>query len=700
MHRSVQQKNHSSIKHFTTRRERGQILVLVAAAMVALLVATGLAVDGGMLLVRKAQLARAVDAAALAGVTELSSGGLNAANIRGQQMMAANDFTLLSPVTCATWGSNTNCYTGTRSVGNIPGSVRYQVQAGILAETYFMRIFNFNRIPLTSTAMAEYLDLVDLYASDTGEIGLVKSSNQSIFGPAQNTSFGDPYTPTNSLYYNEIYGAYTYRIRIPEAYPFSEMRVEILDPDTGSSADGNVITYGVDGTIDNTNSCNDTRYNACTLPNTPWSAGGTNPNRFWLVRLDEVRTPGGNPAPAYPPQPTTLQYDAASPNLTRTLYRLFYLKQLPDGNLEEVDLAYYIGKADTTAAINTSPTGLYTATEARDEARATNNKWVSPGVIDEELMPAFTDAPPTNFVAGEFGCVFEHLAWLASEFAGTAPAIPTTPLCATAEPPTFVESCEDYRAANYGPYETGGDTLALGCEGDEDFLINLDEETPDIFVDPGSGIRDIYLQVRGLSGASENGYEFWAGPPRSADVGDMEFTVPSDVNARHLFLLGARRAGFEAHRSYGIQVTGMGRLPMNSNVSAQLVDIPLAYIGPEFAGQALHIQMFDPDAGAQDPVIFYFDTIPESDWHVCFDDAGNDAWSTCSAQGFGPRDGPANIPLGDAWQTPDYSFTVPSDGGGGTQPFYGGRLYVRYRAGGNDTYGWKIQIDSRPYLVR
>ena len=47
--------------------DRGQAIVLVAIAMVAMLVATGLAVDGGVLLLRKAQLDRAVDAAARTG---------------------------------------------------------------------------------------------------------------------------------------------------------------------------------------------------------------------------------------------------------------------------------------------------------------------------------------------------------------------------------------------------------------------------------------------------------------------------------------------------------------------------------------------------------------------------------------------------------------------------------------------------------
>ena len=51
--------------HSTDKQERGQILAILALAMVGLLVAAGLAVDGGVLFLRKAQLDRATDAAAL-----------------------------------------------------------------------------------------------------------------------------------------------------------------------------------------------------------------------------------------------------------------------------------------------------------------------------------------------------------------------------------------------------------------------------------------------------------------------------------------------------------------------------------------------------------------------------------------------------------------------------------------------------------
>jgi len=55
----------------SARREAGQILVMMGVAAIALIAILGLAIDIGRLYVAKAELSRAVDAAALAGVLEL-----------------------------------------------------------------------------------------------------------------------------------------------------------------------------------------------------------------------------------------------------------------------------------------------------------------------------------------------------------------------------------------------------------------------------------------------------------------------------------------------------------------------------------------------------------------------------------------------------------------------------------------------------
>src|SRR5512138_3187377 len=80
------------------KRSPGQVLVLVAMAMLGLLVSAGLATDVGILMMRKAQFDRAVDAAALAGAPVASSdlADLKQANLRGQQILAANGITVSS----------------------------------------------------------------------------------------------------------------------------------------------------------------------------------------------------------------------------------------------------------------------------------------------------------------------------------------------------------------------------------------------------------------------------------------------------------------------------------------------------------------------------------------------------------------------------------------------------------------------------
>src|SRR5688500_7930247 len=120
--------NKGNVFRFHRKQESGQTIVLMALALVGLLVSTGLAVDGAMLMVRKAQLDRAVDAAALAGVVKVSS----AANLttipevheEGQIVMAANGIPISKPMNCPqprNW--NVHDYCGTASLGSMPGAV-------------------------------------------------------------------------------------------------------------------------------------------------------------------------------------------------------------------------------------------------------------------------------------------------------------------------------------------------------------------------------------------------------------------------------------------------------------------------------------------------------------------------------------------------------------------------------------------------
>jgi hypothetical protein len=713
--------------HYSGSEETGQTILIMAFALVALLLSSGLAVDGGMMLLRKSQLDRAVDAASLAGVTRLSE-GLDHAHSEGQQVMAANGIIVTSPADCDKVNWSTNDYCGQQEPGLVPGAVRYHVEASWVSETYFMSLIGIDRIPLRSIATAEYLPLVDLYASDVSELGLLKTANQSVFGPKQQKiGAGDPYTMKTGFlagsgtgpnpFYKELYGAYTYRVRIPGDYEADNVRVEIFDPDTGNpdrsswdsryyrpgSAPGKIDyhIYGVDGTsttgsgapiwtacAPGDNGFDEFLPNACVLQTTPWSqTEAQNPNPYWFIRVDEARnTVGyfdGSPAD-YKNYPAHRQYN------TTTLYRLFYLRQDPDGTLHEVDLAYYLGKPDNGGIV--SPTGVYDAAWAQQEAINTDLKWVSPGAGASDRMPAF-DGTGRN-------CVFNELIGLSGSQSSEINQ-PDPDFCIPAEPVTKVENCDAYRQAHYGTRESGGFTMASSCgpSNDHNFVVNLKTEVPGIYVDPNNGLRDLFIQVRGLDGSSENGYEFWAGP--SPDD-DSDMVVPTDGNARQLYILGALSKGLTMHSSQGVGVFAMGYMPMNSNTGAP-VDIPLAYFGPEFAGQKIYIQMFDPDSLASSPIVFYFDTMPQTDWSACLQDSFP-GWTGggCSALGLSPVPGQTarigNNVGSDKWQNPPYSFSLPSEGTG--QPFYGGRFYSKYRSGANDTFTWKVTIESRPYLVR
>jgi hypothetical protein len=671
-------------------QESGQIILILALAMVGLLVAAGLATDAGVLFMRKALLDRAVDSAALAGVVELdatinpgsgtSDPNLPTAHARGMQLLGANDIVLTSdpnnsncpsPIDDAGYWS-THDYCGEKRSGTIPGSIRYAVYARWHAPLFFMPIIGFDDVPLQASAEAEYMPLVDIYASDTNEIGVIKTSTQAIFGPDICPGFGDPYTPTNvpgggaNAAWPELYGVYSYRVSVPPTFfqgGRSQVRVEIFDPDTYNQPADTFDVYSLSGNyFANQGGCTTSRYSTCTI-----STGDTD-NPKWFVMMDENRG-RGNVGECYDSGPY-------NPNTnTRTLFRLYYYEQDSSGNLLPVDLAYYVGKTD----------GMGGAAAA--EAAATDMHWVSPGATGGELMPAFD--------GGSMGCVFNELVSMGAIDPGDV----DDPFCEAAgvggEPAVVTENCEAYRAAHFGEPWDGGYTTATRCEGNGDFIVDFNSEVPNIYEDPITGMKQLFLQVRGYSGASENSYEFWAGPSLTQDP---SIAAPSEVNARQVFLQVALADDQVLHRSQGAGVFGIGHLPMNSVAGGILVDIPLTYLGPQFAGQQMTIDVYDADAGGRDPILFYFDSVPLSDWGACYDDNGSTAYGTCPGYWSLPRLGPANIENNGFWSSPPYEFTIPSDASG--VPFYGGRLYARYQAGQNDTYGWRITLDSRPFLTQ
>lgn len=582
-------------------REEGQSIVILAMAMVGLLLFAGLAVDAGVIYVGSVRLARAVDAAALAGVVELPNCDATGspcygdpfeertclADDRALQFLAANEIWPTAEIT------GTDFFDSSRQSG-VFGTDRYLITATHQVDLYFLPLVNIRYVRLRDSAVAEYNSLVNIYASHRGYYGVEQTVNLAVFGPDICSRYGDPYTPSHSPWWDELQGVYPFRIDIPGDYESTAhslteawnggadtneiVRVEIWDPDcyntpqVSSSSPPNEVLITDTTTIPpttrlispacSTSNPNDyIRQNPCT-PET-----GDPQNPFWFIRIDENRQ--GNPND----DSTCSTPSSYTPGTnTTTRYTLYYYRKRGDGSLERRNLARYTkGGAESDSD--------------------TDLRWVCPG--------------------------------------GSLPGDP---------------------AADAG---------FVPDVGDGNFEVDLSTEAPDIYVNPVDGSRALFLDVQAIAGASENGFDLWAGP--------RYINLPDNINDLNIYLIEHEGARDEAD----IVIYGIGHLPMNSNhdVSSP-VTVTLAYVPQEWEGRTMYVDQFDNDSGTTG-ITFFFDSIPMSDWSYPGTLAGNGQWGT-------------------------NDFTIPSVP---TYTFYGGYLKAAYDAGPHDTFGWKLGAESTPWLV-
>ena len=638
--------------HERERDEAGQSLVIIAFVLVGILAFVGIAVDVGFVFARSSQLQSAVDAAALAGVTELLT-NKDAADTKAGQFLNANRI----PIT-NTQGIDV---TFESAQGLSPlGAAEYSVTVTWPVELFFLRVLGLRDVDLTRSATAATFFLTDIYASRRVEEGTVGTSMQGIFGPQICTSYGDPFSPWSSLFAPGPY-TYRYRILIPSDYTEDVVRVELFDPDSVNDPTNNAqVSHTVNtqnppgnlpaaankscgthgGRVEQKHPCVLRTDELALYESEIYELDTINP--FWFLRVDENRGAGSPPGNNSCGEPGS--YNTGFN--TQTQYQLYYFQQSPDGNPVRVDLASYTGNTGDSRDIN----GFHN----------TDLHWVSPGGTQ----------------------------------AADGPAVPVDP----GSPRTFE--------------------------------LNIANDLTDILTDAGTGNRYVYLDVTALSGSSENAFEIWAGPNTYSQL------VPSQVNARNVFV----RNNPGAHNSRGVAVFALTNLPMNAiygntgpdDPVAQPdrpVDIPLLYVGPEYAGSSVLVSLFDSDSGARPPVIFYFDTLgftpsdsdpkgydlTETDWAMAFGVAGQ---TDPDGQSRNCVPGSCN----DQYVLPAYNIQVPGivdncdwdrvDGmtdppqeadwiyrRDNCTPFYGGRLVARYIGGETDTYGWQIQLTGLPYLV-
>jgi hypothetical protein len=636
-------------------RQAGQTIVLFAFLLIALIAFVGIAVDVGFVFVRATQLSKAIDAAALAAVTEVEIiTELGPANLKTAQFLDGN-----LPLTAV--------YTTTISAPPIPdevtftssarqsiiGALEYTVTGTWPVELYFLRVINFNSVNLQRSATAAYFPLTDILASRRVEDGALTTSNQAVFGPQICSGYGDPFSPQNPTWpgNNDLYDglySYRYRILIPGDYPEDTIRVELFDPDSINKPNNNGGAYQDSVThtaVWNTQfpskktetlSCSANQKNPCLIRTQEDVLLGLpldQVNPWWFVRIDENRgnTNNGPPGNGTCGEPTN--YNREYNTITR--YQLSYFTQLNDGTINEILLAQYSGQCNCSR--DTDPTN-----------HETDLRWVTP---DNPVDPRSNlSIDQTVFV----------------------------------------------------PTDTGIGTT-------ESFIVDLTTDVPGIVTDPSTGDRYLYVDVRAMSGATENGFEIWAGPQNYVDDG-----IPSNVNFRNVRILDDPGS----HSSLGVTVFGLGNLPLNSNVDNP-VDIPLIYVPAEYAGQTITVSLFDPDSGADPPIVFFFDSIgftPDDSSPIGYNPAQTDwAMSFQATNGTPDPDGlgPRNCTIGscqDTWILPQFEITVPDFDADACAadptninvctPFVGGRLVSRYQGGGSDTYGWEIRLPGLPFLVK
>lgn len=635
----------SRIKRLISEREKGQSVVLIALMLVGLLAFVGLAVDVGFIFVRSSQLTTAVDAAALAGVTEITAPNtLPVANERAAEFLHTHS--IPAQVIADTFDDPANYAQGL----SILGAREYAITVTWPVELFFLRIIGRDTAEVERTATAAHFPLADIYASRRVEDGALSTSNQAVFGPNLCVTYGDPFSSFNDPLAPEFRQTwrgdatdrtYHYRILVPPDYGDDILRVELFDPDSYNKAnnDGGMYTDNVVHTqiaIDEGMpeseplSCNANQKNPCLIDTQEGNLGLNldQINLWWFVRIDENRGHGNPPGDGVCDEPDnyTIGYN------TITFYELFYYQRHPDGEIERTPLAWYYGQSGDPSRDNAYDTANH----------MTDMRWVSPGG-----QPVFDQPAPV--------------------YAG----------------------CGSPNGGDQSPSCPGGSSPPGSGNG---FEIEIDGDLDNILVDGVTGNRYVYMDVTSLSGGSENGYEVWAGP------NDYVNSVSSDVNVRNVSIINNPNS----HSSRGATVFGIGHLPMNSNYN-NAVDIPLIFLGPEYAGTSVFVTHYDSDSGAQPPITFYFDSIAEADYSMKF--AAGDP----DPDGVSGRCYPGSC--GTQFVTPPYEIYVPSltddctNPGDPAQqyicnPFYGGRLITRYTGGQHDTYHWNISLSGLPYLVK
>ncbi len=641
--------------------ERGQSIVLVAFAFIGLLAGVGIAVDVGLVYARRAQLSAAVDAAVLAGVVELnrSAGEQQNALDRAAEFLHANHI----PEGAITNTLDNSLFAFDADTNSATlGARTFALTVTLPVDLHFLRVINFESVDLTATATASNFPLADIYASRRVETGALSTSNQAVFGPHLCVDFGDPFSsfsdPLAQQYRARWLGnpnqrEYRYRILIPDNYESQlcpggngvgstcdVVRVELFDADS----------YNQPGNND-------------TIVHTQIAMGhGMNATEAGSCGTTQV-----------------------NPCLIDTRERTLVPGQVSD--LDQINL-WWFRRIDENRGAGSSP-GNGACGEPGSYTPGYNT-------ITRYTLYFFQRTPGGTIQRVNLATYYGQAGhWARDQLFSSDPnehLVTDMRWIAPGGEPIYDQPGQVYTFCDSSVAWRGdrtGCTPAASGPG-SGFEIDISDDLVSIVTDDASGARYLYMEVETISGGSENGYEIWAGPRNYVN------SVSSHVNARNVQIVNNP----SSHSSRGVTVFGLGHLPMNSNVGNR-VEIPLIYVGPEYAGTSVFITNYDSDSGASGPVTFYFDTIAQSDWSKSFSGSGADADGLTGRCRIGS--------CNRLFVEPPYRVDIPtysSDCNPSSPnvdictPFYGGRLMVSYQGGQHDTYHWNISMSGLPYLIK
>jgi hypothetical protein len=227
------------------QRERGAVLVLGAAVLLVLMGMAAFAIDLGWYYFNQVQTQKAAEAAALAGVVHMPKPSFIPFN-------ASEAYTVALDV-ASRQGYKNDGITTVTPLPVVNGDNRLRVEIDTSVNTFFMRLFGRDTLPITKGATAEQLPPLKLGSDESSLGGSDRDFWVSVNGEREAKQNGDPYSTrciaancggTDNLEY--LNGrpngspAYYYAVEVPDSEIGKLLQVQIYDgphnPNTGKTA--------------------------------------------------------------------------------------------------------------------------------------------------------------------------------------------------------------------------------------------------------------------------------------------------------------------------------------------------------------------------------------------------------------------------------------------------------------------------------